>query len=1552
MGLFFRHLILIYYLYIHKSDCIMLDDSSPTDNVDITFLLRRIADFGYNAFKRPVEVKNSRSFPGAKYLNYNECFLNKITPAMQIADTKWKAGIVWEVIFPNIINKELSQMDDRRLLCIKVVNEQIFRGKTLKASVIDILIYFCEKSETLSYTAFRRDNGLSSQYNPKHLYYKRFHALERQSNEYSSKNAVDHTFALSLPKEFHKLLIISINDFLQKYRQRNETFTTNYKRDSNMWKQGFTNHSGSEKHNTGEEISWMYLMNDQRGEWIADYVFFTPIMSVVNYLQYNWQSKTNTSSRREKLLSSSNGTECFDFSSDVFKFWWIKPVSFKKLLQKYCNNNRNFTNLKNRRFSMENLTNVSLLLATRGGRMYEFTDIKKEDIYFIAYHDEIETNMTSGNKFSWVKELITIFLLVVFLSSTKNEMDKHEYIEGVKKQMITIKNYKHWIPRWKYKQKPRRDLYDAKLNKIYQNKVLIKCNLLRTMASNKPLYIGKKTSSERSTFSLEKKYQYSRQQKYSKCIDNTTFPANETTCIQESELHTKSMFYRDERKENINTVKCQENQIISETSINPCTSFNYENTCEKYSSNDCAKTELKSADKELVNPNVQNQNTCLHEMLISQLNENANGNHIHENHVLLSNYQSDSFEYQDEKRSLRSNMPSRGQDTRHRFSLPNTNPERKLIGFPLPESSHGFSKTPNSRPFGKRNVSISFQTEPLKEQISIKEKMKTKKETKRINTTEYPVPSPNETEETTLKAVEGHSMQCSETEDTYPHKVLCSTDLGISPRPKEMPDCSENETNVKMNSLVKNSKSEDDSLLLSFSVENSDSSQENQNAGFHCYMSHNSCPVTCESLATSQSSLESKSYMTTSFDSKPELEHPSSEFPIDQTDIMNVKVYGCQTHNSNRIPSASKKGKPSKPCLLKQCLHEEKNIKEKNMIMRSGKNLYSLLFDIVKGYFKSLRKRKRRVARRKIRKVIREVLRWRHVKRFHHPKYNNVRPVINQEEEESFGTLSSLFNDISLHSMPIVESYRHEWSRLASFHDFVSQDVHATVLARHGWYSTGNESTTACFSCHIVRQGWIRGDDPRDFHDPNCRFISNSSNNIPIQRQRDAIHQATDYDNYTDTAESDFVIAEQGRNDHISNELSSFSSNASSVYHMQYERDKDSQQSRTEMNFPTERFHNQSSTTRRNQNEYHQSVSTETKATAASCIRPAITQERASYSPMTPHSTTENTAQTATVPITQATASSTPSRETQLEALMRDPMGINFDRPKYPSYAILAVRISSFADWPTAMTQTPRDMALAGFFYAGHGDYTRCFFCGGGLRNWEAGDDPWVEHARWFSKCAFVRQNRGQQFIDLVLRRAAEMEQHSLPNASQEKNIDDEKRSKEEKIMNSAAVKSIKDMGYNDEEIKAAITTIKSRLPRGKHKVSAQEILEVIFELSDNQRTESMLRSQIVETATLPEDLPTNTSEQSSERSVSNEVEGATSEDQKNSVPINDVESLKRENSSLKDQIQCKICMEGTVSVAFLPCGHLACCADCAPAMRKCPICREFVRGTVKTYLV
>ena len=60
---------------------------------------------------------------------------------------------------------------------------------------------------------------------------------------------------------------------------------------------------------------------------------------------------------------------------------------------------------------------------------------------------------------------------------------------------------------------------------------------------------------------------------------------------------------------------------------------------------------------------------------------------------------------------------------------------------------------------------------------------------------------------------------------------------------------------------------------------------------------------------------------------------------------------------------------------------------------------------------------------------------------------------------------------------------------------------------------------------------------------------------------------------------------------------------------------------------------------------------------------------------------------------------------------------------------------------------------------------------------------------------------------------------------------------------------------------------------------------------------------------------------------------------------------LEMENRRLKDQRTCKICMDREIGVVFLPCGHLISCVQCAPALKDCPLCRQPIHGTVKTYM-
>lgn len=60
---------------------------------------------------------------------------------------------------------------------------------------------------------------------------------------------------------------------------------------------------------------------------------------------------------------------------------------------------------------------------------------------------------------------------------------------------------------------------------------------------------------------------------------------------------------------------------------------------------------------------------------------------------------------------------------------------------------------------------------------------------------------------------------------------------------------------------------------------------------------------------------------------------------------------------------------------------------------------------------------------------------------------------------------------------------------------------------------------------------------------------------------------------------------------------------------------------------------------------------------------------------------------------------------------------------------------------------------------------------------------------------------------------------------------------------------------------------------------------------------------------------------------------------------------LEEENRQLKEQKTCKICLNAEVGVVFQPCGHLCCCVQCASALKKCPICRKQISGSVRTFI-
>lgn len=293
--------------------------------------------------------------------------------------------------------------------------------------------------------------------------------------------------------------------------------------------------------------------------------------------------------------------------------------------------------------------------------------------------------------------------------------------------------------------------------------------------------------------------------------------------------------------------------------------------------------------------------------------------------------------------------------------------------------------------------------------------------------------------------------------------------------------------------------------------------------------------------------------------------------------------------------------------------------------------------------------------------------------------------------------------------------------------------------------------------------------------------------------------------------------------------------------------------------------------------------------------------------------------------------------------------------PRYPNYATKAARIASYRNWSAALKNV-EEMAEGGFFHAlssNGNDCVRCFQCGIGLRNWDPEDDPWVEHARWSSKCSYLCLKKGQEFVDLVQAavREAQIEEALSKNPGYNRQNEDVeadsppithgtgissyKPSPTEKrnpLLTSAA-QSVLDMGYLPRVVKKAVDEVLK--DKGWNGMTGTNILQVVFKYEEelNRNKEGDMQKQAKEQTIK---VPTNDFATHKLKTISK---------------AKDKKTLLTENEEFKEQKTCKICCEEIVSIVFLPCGHLVCCAQCSPALKNCPVCRNEIKGTVRVCL-
>ncbi|XP_077191937.1 baculoviral IAP repeat-containing protein 7 isoform X2 [Paroedura picta] len=273
--------------------------------------------------------------------------------------------------------------------------------------------------------------------------------------------------------------------------------------------------------------------------------------------------------------------------------------------------------------------------------------------------------------------------------------------------------------------------------------------------------------------------------------------------------------------------------------------------------------------------------------------------------------------------------------------------------------------------------------------------------------------------------------------------------------------------------------------------------------------------------------------------------------------------------------------------------------------------------------------------------------------------------------------------------------------------------------------------------------------------------------------------------------------------------------------------------------------------------------------------------------------------------------------------------------PEYPDMEMEGDRLVTFNTWPSYAPVSAELLARAGFFYTGDGDYVRCFHCDGALRNWERGDDPWMEHARWFPRCKFLLQSRGRDFV-----RSVQESSLNTPVASEEASNQAERdpSSSEDSLGNldlaspqlASMVQSALQMGFHQNLVLSLLQNRYQQMGAGYSSLS-ELVLDLLQAVqgqdSQAEKTREPTRREPDLTRVRREAEPKQPSEGESASNV---------EDQ-----------LRR----LREERMCKVCMDKDVSIVLIPCGHLVVCAECAPNLRRCPICRATIRDTMRAFM-
>ena len=255
---------------------------------------------------------------------------------------------------------------------------------------------------------------------------------------------------------------------------------------------------------------------------------------------------------------------------------------------------------------------------------------------------------------------------------------------------------------------------------------------------------------------------------------------------------------------------------------------------------------------------------------------------------------------------------------------------------------------------------------------------------------------------------------------------------------------------------------------------------------------------------------------------------------------------------------------------------------------------------------------------------------------------------------------------------------------------------------------------------------------------------------------------------------------------------------------------------------------------------------------------------------------------------------------------------------KYPEFEDEKDRAKTFRNWPHDKPDG-RSVAEAGFFYGGTGDSAKCFFCGLSLHLWEPDDVPLSEHAVHGSSCGWLRSKVKRCLV--------------------------------------SKMNFVSEFGFDGDVIEAVVGDLLEK----KGDVFSLTISDLVERAIDFEKREVSKKadgndehSKHADLVALISDLRLEDEAKATREEVREPVDDSPKKrDERRDDQDDESKSLSellKELENLKDEMSCKVCLDGAANVLLTPCNHLVCCYECSIRLRSCPICRAKVGKVVHVY--